>query len=82
MVPERMEAVSPVMELAGRRAPAGTKSAMMAPPHIMVKGQHLRSLQVDQVSGSLVSHKIRRGSRSRSSKRTMQGLLRSVVLVA
>ena len=39
MVPERMEAET--VELAGRLAPAGTKSAMMAPPHIMVKEQKL-----------------------------------------
>lgn len=41
-VPERTEAekmVSVVEEVAGRRAPPGTKSAMMAPPHIVEDGQ-------------------------------------------
>jgi len=35
------ETVSEAAELAWRRAPAGTESAMMAPPHIMVKEQKL-----------------------------------------
>lgn len=35
VVPERMEADMVSSSVAGRRVSAGTKSAMMAPPHIV-----------------------------------------------